>query len=185
VSGLRIALSGSAGTGKSTLGTRLAEELDLPYLAEEMRTRLERGLDVHRLDGDGWRRLVAELWEEQREREAGAPGGFVCDRSSLDYAAFWLHYGLFDAVTETERWMERMAAEAGRYDGILLFPWGALPLEDDGVRSTNRWTQLRFQTILEGLHDRYAPAGRVLRVPATDDFEARLAFALSSLRRRP
>ena len=44
-----IGISGSAGTGKSTLGTRLASRLEVPYLPEGMRERLEGGLDLHRL----------------------------------------------------------------------------------------------------------------------------------------
>ena len=40
----RLGLSGSAGTGKSTLGRALAAALDVPYLPEGMRSRLEAGL---------------------------------------------------------------------------------------------------------------------------------------------
>ncbi len=54
----RIALSGSAGTGKTTLGRLLAERLGVPFIEEGMRARLERGLDVHRFDKDDWRKLV-------------------------------------------------------------------------------------------------------------------------------
>ena len=54
----RIALCGSAGTGKTTLGRALAEELDLPYIEEGMRRRLEGGLDVHSLGEDGCRGLL-------------------------------------------------------------------------------------------------------------------------------
>src|SRR5262249_31766781 len=117
---------------------------------------------------------------EKRALEDAAPNGFIADRSSLDYAAFFLHYDLHIGV-DAEPWMNAMFAEAERYDRILLFPWGALPLENDGVRSTNRWTQLRFQSILEGLIDRFA-SERVLRVPATHVLEERVEFALANLR---
>ena len=183
MSGLRVALSGSAGTGKSTLGRLLARELGLPFLEEGMRARLEAGLDLHALDARGWPALIEELWIEQREREERAAGGFVCDRSSVDYAAFWLHYDLFADAAETERWIERSLAEAERYDRILPFPWGVLPLEDDGVRTTNRWVQFRFQALLEALLERSPAAPRVLRVPATPSLEERLAAVLPVLLR--
>lgn len=177
----RIALSGSAGTGKTTLGRRLAQELGVPFLDEIMRRRIESGFDFHGMTHADWRNLMREQWAEQRALEDNSRDGFVADRSSLDYAAFFLHYDLHVGI-DAEPWMTQMFAEAQRYDRILLFPWGALPLEDDGVRTTNRWTQLRFQSILEGLVDRFSQA-RVLRVPATNDFEQRVAFVMRALER--
>ena len=179
----RIALSGSAGTGKSTLGRRLAQELGLPFLEERMRQRLQSGFDVHALDPAGWRALIEQDWCAQREAEERCGAGFVADRSSLDYAAFWLHYGLHEDAEETARWVARLAEEARRYDRVLLCPWGAFPLVDDGVRSTNRWTQLCFQTILEGLLARYADPARVVRVAPTPALEERLAQVLRALGR--
>ncbi|MEY2785391.1 MAG: hypothetical protein RL277_1601, partial [Planctomycetota bacterium] len=56
-----------------------------------------------------------------------------------------------------------------------------LPLVDDGVRSTNPWTQLRFQTILEGLVRRHAEEQRIFCVPATQHLEARVSAVLADL----
>lgn len=177
--GPRIALSGSAGTGKTTLGRRLAHELGVPYLDEIMRRRIEAGFDLHRLDAAGWRAFMAEQWAEQRALEDAATEGFVSDRSSLDYAAFFLHYDLH-LGGDASAWIERMSEASRRYDRVLLFPWGVLPLVDDGVRSTNRWAQLRFQTILEGVVERFA-CTRVARVPATTDLEERVRWALADV----
>lgn len=177
----KIALSGSAGTGKTTLGRKLAEELGVAFIEERMRRRLESGFDLHGMSSDDWRALMRDDWEAQRADEERAIDGFVSDRSSLDYAAFWLHYGLHEEIEATERWVERMTSEARRYDRIVLFPWGSLPIENDGVRSTNRWTQLRFQSILEGLAQRFASDGKLVRVPDTADFDRRFAFVSSAL----
>jgi broad specificity phosphatase PhoE/nicotinamide riboside kinase len=179
----RIALSGSAGTGKTTLGKRLAAELGIVFIEERMRQRLERGFDLHGLTPAAWRALMDEDWSAQRAAEEDAAGGFVSDRSSLDFAAFWLHYALYEDERSTDAWMERMSADARSYDKILLLPWGSLPLEQDGVRSTNRWTQLRYQTILEGVLERFARPEAVVRVPDTDDFEQRVRFVLEALQR--
>jgi broad specificity phosphatase PhoE/nicotinamide riboside kinase len=179
----RVALSGSAGTGKTTLGRRLAEVLGVPFLEEGMRRRLAAGLDLHRLATAGLERLLHELWDEQVALEDAARGGFVADRSAADHAAFWIHYGLLHERERTEAWLATTLARLRRYDRVLLFPWGVLPLADDGVRSTNRWAQFQFQATLEGLLLRHAPAGRLLRVPASDDLQARLDGVLALLRR--
>ncbi len=178
---LCIALSGSAGTGKTTLGRRLAAELGLPFVEEGMRRRIEAGFVPHGYGVPQWTALIRELWAEQRDLEARAPEGFVADRSSFDFAAFWLHYGLYEDVPATEAFLAEMAEHARGYTRVVLLPWGALPLRADGVRSTNRWTQLRFQAVLEGVIERFAD-GRVLRVDGQQDVEARVRSVLGALR---
>jgi len=171
----RIALAGSAGTGKTTLARRLADELGLPYIAEGMRSRLQAGLAPLALKPAELRALMREMWSEQRAAEEAATRGFVADRSSIDFAAYWLQYGLYDELEETDEWLARMRTEAARYTRLVLLPWGVLPLEDDRVRSTNRWMHRRFQATLESLLLEL-PQDGVLRVPPTADFEQRLAW---------
>jgi len=181
MSALRIALSGSAGTGKSTLGMALAERLELPYIEEGMRARVKAGLRLYQLNEAQRRDLIQDLWQEQRHLEEQAKDGFVSDRSSIDFAAFWLHYGLTDAEAETKKFMESMQTEARRLDKILLCPFGVLPLESDGVRSTNPWLQLRYQSLLEGLHGMYTDQAKLVRLPRTTVLDERIAFAIEHL----
>lgn len=174
--GRRLALSGSAGIGKSTLGRELARRLEVPFIDEGMRRRLEAGLQLHGMDEDTHRALLVELWEEQvREEDAAAAahGGFVADRSCVDFAAFAL---LFHShVPEfCEAFVPRVLAAVGRYDAVIVLPWGVLPLEVDGYRSTNRWYQRRFQSTVEGLVRREVAPGRAWFLPGLEDLEARL-----------
>jgi broad specificity phosphatase PhoE/nicotinamide riboside kinase len=175
----RIAISGSAGTGKTTFGRQLAAELGVSFVEEGMRRRIERGFRPHGYGAREWAALIRDLWAEHRAAEESAVDGFVADRSSLDFAAFWLHYGLHEDVDATERFVEEMRAHAERYDRIVLLPWGAIPLVDDGVRSTNRWTQLRFQSILDGLLERMAPA--CFRITPEQSLESRVRSVLESV----
>ena len=178
--GPRIAISGSAGTGKTTLGRALAAELGVPFVEEGMRRRIEAGFRPHGYRAREWAALIRELWVEHRAAEDAARDGFVADRSSLDFAAFWLHYGLHEDVEATEAFVAEMRAHVASYDRIVLLPWGAIPLVDDGVRSTNRWTQLRFHSILEGLLERMAP-GVVLRFGDAEPIDARLDRVLAAI----
>jgi nicotinamide riboside kinase len=153
----RIAVSGSAGVGKSTLARRLAAELGVPYIGEGMREYLERtGMTLHDLGPVGIRRVVLDLWAERKEAEAAAATGFVADRSAYDFGAFWLYYHFAEPDAETERLLAETLTP-GRYDVVYLLPWGRIPLVADGVRSPNPYTQLHLQLLLEGLLRRHAP----------------------------
>lgn len=154
--GPRIAVSGSAGVGKSTLARRLADALGVPCIGEGMREYLERtGVDLHDLGHEGLRALVLELWEERKAAEA-RHGAFVADRASYDFAAFWLYYHFAEEDPDTARLFEETLAP-GRYDAVFLLPWGRIPLVADGIRTPNRWTQLHLQLLLEGVLRRHAP----------------------------
>jgi broad specificity phosphatase PhoE/nicotinamide riboside kinase len=180
-----IALSGSAGTGKTTLARALAVRLDVPYIEEGMRRRLEAGLDLHTLDADGMRRLNRSMWEEQKaecEHAAARHGGYVADRSHIDFAAFWLHYGLHDDAAATERMLTETRA-AAQDQFVVLLPHGVLPLVHDGVRSTNPWMQLRFQLLVEGLLERHQPAERFLRLRGAASVAARVEHVLDCIGR--
>ena len=176
VSSRKIAISGSAGVGKTTLGTDLAARLGVPFIPEGMRARLEAGLDLHGLDADGLRALVVDLFDEMMAAVAGArSGGFIADRSPIDFLAFWLYYGFAADSAATEAFAERCDAAMAEIDAVVVLPWGAIPLADDRVRSTNPWRQLHYQAVLEGLARRRVASEKLLFVP--DDvigLEARL-----------
>lgn len=181
----RIALCGSAGTGKTTLGEALAARLDLPFLPEPMRARLEGGLNLHDYTIADTRRLMFELYDEANEamtRAEREAGGYVLDRSPADFLAFWLYYRLMDDEAATEALLSRVREDLPRLDAILLLPWGGIPFVADGVRAPNVWLQLHFQALFEGLVARYVPHPKIFRVP--DDLaalETRVAWALDCI----
>lgn len=143
-----------------------------------MREYLESGApDLHALGREGVRALVLRLWEERKEQESLATNGFVADRSSYDFAAFWLYYRYARADDVTERMMTE-TRDGGRYDAVFVLPWGQMPIARDGVRSTDRWVQLHIQVLIEGMVRRHA--ARVIDV-TEDSLESRVSFVRRSL----
>jgi broad specificity phosphatase PhoE/predicted ATPase len=180
----RLALSGSAGVGKTTLGRRLAARYGVPYLPEGMRARLEGGLRLHDLSHPQLQALVETLWREQQAAERAAirdHGGFVADRSAVDYAAFWLHYRFTDDQESTRRFFAETIGWVPTYDRIILLPWGVLPMDADGVRASNIWLQRHYQSVVEGLLSREVDPGRLLVMPDLTDLEARESWVARAL----
>ncbi|MFV3073931.1 AAA family ATPase [Niveispirillum fermenti] len=178
----RIGIAGSAGTGKSTLAARLSGDLGLPVRQEAMRARLAAGFDFHDLTRDGHRRLLAGD-ADALAADLARGDGLVTDRTPLDFAAFWLSNGFgVDDPAATEALLARAVCAMADYSLVVLLPWGAMPLAGDGVRSTNPWLQLHFQTVLEGLCQRYVAPARLLSLAdAPADTATRLLLVRSRL----
>lgn len=176
---IRLALAGSAGTGKTTLGRALADHYGVPYVPEGMRERLEAGLDVHALSRAEFRDLIECLWAEQQARldtAVSEAGGFVADRSPWDFATFWLIYRFVHDQDAVARLFEAARQRTAQLDRLVVLPWGAIPLQDDGVRTPNTWTQRLYQSALEGLIHREVPDHRVAFMPAIDGLAERIRW---------
>lgn len=168
----RIAVSGSAGVGKSTLTRAVAAELGLPWLPEGMREYLvEHRVNIHDMGRDRLRALVLRLWHERLELEA-KHAAFVADRSSYDFAAFWLFYGFGRDDVDT-RALFAEALRPDRYDALYLLPWGRIPLVADGVRAAEPYLQLQVQSMIVGLCTEFGPPVRWVEPTS---LEARVAL---------
>ena len=154
---LRLAISGSAGTGKTTLARELSHRLNLPLIPEAMRAYLEAG--GKRLDRVAQAQAEMKLAEFRAELEAaeGRLGAFVTDNGALDLDAYAHWYGCAGA--------SKTGAHAGRYDAVVILPAGILPYERDGIRQEDPAQEAQFQKLLERLAEESELESVLLRVP--------------------
>lgn len=146
----RIAVSGSASVGKTSLVEALSETLALPWLAEEMRSFLEHNLvRLSEMSSREIEVILLKLWRERAAKERST-AAFVADNCALDFIAYALHYRCLTEELTSVLLPEVLQASAG-YDAIFLLPWGVLPYVDDGIRTPNRYEQLSYQLVIEGL----------------------------------
>lgn len=176
----RIGLTGSAGVGKTTLALTIAGALGVPVLEERMRARLLAGFSLHSLTREEHRGLLRGDSDDLIEAAAGCADGFVSDRTPLDFLAFWLCNGYAaDEPDATRTLLESAVAATAMWDAVVVLPWGALPLIDDGVRYPNRWHQLHAQTVIEGLCRRFVSLPRLHFMPVeTTEPDARCEWIL-------
>ena len=128
--------------------------------------------------------MFLELWQEQMALEDAAiqaNGGFVCDRSGWDYAAFRLLYRFTKDIDEVAEFYAQVRERTAWLDRLVVLPWGVIPLQADGIRTPNPWTQRLFQSSLEGLVNREVPARIAAFMPPITELEQRVDWVLDLL----
>lgn len=149
---MRIAFSGSGGTGKTTTLLKINEDMKLPVIEEGVRKYMKDNKITHlrELSPRDTMKMQMALLKDKQVTESQAD--FIADRTTIDnfvYANYWcnredeLQRGLNDYMIDCYK------HAANSYDYVFLFPWGAIPLEDDGTRSAKPMYQLGIQMMIE------------------------------------
>lgn len=166
---MKIAIAGSAGSGKTTLAKALAARLEFVYIAENYEAFFDQpgkfNSPPHLLS-----RAFIEVLEKKRTLELQA-GSFVADRCPVDLFHLWLRKNLFQLEEETRQYYDQCQAYCRDYDFIILSAWGCLdltPLPDKASpqkRVMNPWVQLSNHASISGLASMWLPAERIIHLP--------------------
>lgn len=141
---LKIAISGSGGTGKTTLCHALSAALGLPAIEEQLQPVVEAINQVHRAkQGETSPEKIAraeraygqvcEGWLNGRVAlHEKFPGGFVADRWALDILQRWLIAGIQrDNDILTRKLLGHVQKEAQQLDLVIITPM--IRLQDEQV----------------------------------------------------
>lgn len=178
---LRIAVSGPAGAGKTTLVKALAGELSLPILNEDLlglyeaqvafqriAAAADTTIDLQRSALETWKKSFFD-WCDARELAYAQHPDFVADRWELDIFGYWLHaFVQIDTYEDTRRLQELFLRRGAQFNLLVMLPVGDFPVEarnEDGLKrqtSYNRsvLTQSSFTGLLSqvpGSMTTYAP----------------------------
>jgi len=146
---MKIALTGTHSTGKTTLLYDLAERLPEYVVISEQLRRAAADLGLEKISDAHKRGLFSTLqWEGLRrqvnmEEEAGDK--FITDRATLDYDIYY-RYG----IGSGDSWAVKIAYSnlawhrLRKYDLIIYVPPN-IPLVDDGVRHAEEGEQFRLE----------------------------------------
>lgn len=145
---MKIAITGSFGTGKTTLANHVAEAKGFTLLPEVARVMAEEG---YKLDKE----ITAEIEHEMFLRQVALEchqGPYISDRCLVDLLAY--SAVLFENDFEL-LWTISRALRDAKYD-VIIYLEPEFPIENDGVRSTDGEFQKiiddRIKSILKGLN---------------------------------
>ena len=183
---MRIAVSGCAGIGKTTLVNALAASLGIPVIAENYEPLFgpKGGLKgpLPKLAEAFLRIHETKRALESRHRD------FVTDRCPVDIFHSWLIRGLATTGKRTDTLFEQCREQVRQYDLLVFPPWGVLELQQNhevGVRrAPNPWVQLRGQTCMIGVALQWMDPRRLVHLPAAiDTVEQRVNYVRTALER--
>lgn len=166
---MKIAISGAVSTGKTTLGKALAEDLDLPFIPENLET-VFGPTHLRKPHPGGLPMALLDCLARKRDLENGHDH-FVVDRSPIDIFNFWLAFRLIEHP-KTEAVYALCETLMASYDAVVLLPWGVLELDGSadpatGVRrQVNKWVQFNGSMTIAGLARHFVPDERIISIPA-------------------
>jgi len=154
---MRIGITGSSGTGKTTLAKALVKHLGRDYQLVEEGVRewlAARGYESPRdLKGAEETRQMQEDILAAKINTETFQENYVADRTTLDnivYVLYWI------SRKAEEKWLNEYIGTALRhavmaYDIVFFLPWGVFPIEEDGCRSVKPWYQFAIHSMLAGI----------------------------------
>jgi hypothetical protein len=179
---MKIAISGSAGTGKSTFSKALAAKLNLTHIAENYDP-----LNDARIKGDFPPRLTA-IFHQKRTLENNAIS-FVTDRCPIDLLHTWLNQSCHKINPQlTAQFLRDCQQQTRAYDFVILTPWNSFKLiQNDAtvMREMDIMEQLRHHASIVGHAHLWLPKTRIIEIPQNiSDINERLDFVLTTIKKR-
>jgi len=169
---MRFAVSGSSGTGKSTLAEELSRILNVPRVGEGVREYLEAHNITHlrELTPQGTMEMQNEIFMTKYVKEKSLRE-FVADRCTADNVAYALRWCARDVdPKEVHDYVNKLREHCREmYDLVFFLPWGSIPLEDDGIRSSKPLYQYEMSCLIKGILIDWEVPFYIVRSQSLDD----------------
>ncbi|MES9906357.1 MAG: AAA family ATPase [Sedimenticola sp.] len=183
---MKIAISGSAGCGKTTLVHTLSQAMETAFIPEQYDCFFNHS-GRYIQPRQQLMKLIEEVLDHKHQQE-NKHTNFIADRSPIDLFNLWLSLDFSANKKRTDQFQQKCEVYLQKYDLIILPPWGALPMKQVSEAHSPRkrvmkpWVQFRHHSTLIGIALQWLPVNKLLPIPShITHQEERLSFILKSL----
>lgn len=152
---MKIAFSGSAGTGKTTLAKKISEIYKFKFIPEGIREYLsEQNIEhLRELNPNDSFVMQKEILKRKLSLEnENLYNNFVADRSTADNLAYTLRWCSRNISEEEIRDYYMKCLDNLRvYDIVFFCPWNSIELENDSIRSNILFYQYEISMLIYGI----------------------------------
>ena len=151
---LRIGLMGSASTGKTTISKSLSQDLNIELHGEFESTMLKRLIKRGIIENST--AFTPDQLREFQQRAIGVREKFserknyISDRTAGE---LWVYHKKYrtecSSQEELELFRDRCLKVMSKYTHLFLFPFGQIPLENNGWRNIDSFYQREIHTEIE------------------------------------
>ena len=154
----KIAISGSAGIGKTALCKKLAFKLNYPIISDKIDVVLKQYGYISWKEVHNPTKIIKvrlEALNKKIKAEKNTPC-FISDKSVIDYFAYWIINSTHSA-TQKERtnFLDMVIDHIKCYELILLLPYGRIPLKDKRKRNISSKHQLKIHSKITYLLNKF------------------------------
>jgi nicotinamide riboside kinase len=149
---MKIAISGSSGTGKTALTNELSKVLNYSIVKEQVRDIIFEKYNnkIPTMLRD-FKDFETEILNRKIKLETELKDNFITDRSTADILCYSLIKLNQEFPEYTMQLKEQCVKWLDNYDIIFFIPFGSIPLINDGVRSTNQSYQYMTSMLIFGI----------------------------------
>lgn len=149
---MKIGLSGTEGTGKSTLAKLISDQFNVPLIPEYVRdvTKI-LGITIPRnLPPDKMHALQTRVLDKKLKAESKHQS-FIADRTTADNLAYYLRWCCNSTTTFDDAYVTTCLNNLHIYDKILILPWNTSFAIKDGFRSTDKYYRYQIHCLILGI----------------------------------
>ena len=187
---MRIAISGSAGSGKTSLVKSLSEQLNMKIIVEQYDDFFdEKGRHIK--PPKKLMQKIDEVLDLKHQQELESEN-FIADRCPIDLFNLWMTRGFHSSKKHTDEFQQKCIEYLKKYDHIILIPWGDIPLkqvEKEEVSNRKRvmkpWVQFQHHSTIIGMAMQWVPLNKIVAVPkGLDGVEGRSKYVVNTLSKK-
>lgn len=182
---VRIAITGAAGIGKTTLAHSLAVKLKVPVLHENFQA-IVKAFNTHNPATSERCKSDCYAWLAARELVYRSHTGFIEDRCAIDVLFRWLISNLSDKNnTETHQLLEYSKKLINQLDYVVIPPFSETTetSNHDGITRVGSTSRLfRAQSLAIGIATQFLAPEQLIMIPnSCDSIESRVAFVFNKM----